>query len=557
MKKSPSGIAPVIAIRRNAKTPIHRQIYEAYRAAIIAGNLRPGQRIPSTRVLADELGVSRFPVLNAHAQLLAEGYLVSRVGAGTVVSDVLTDHHGLTEPPAVRQSATRRTRSRRVSERSQALPSLENTEWVGGWGAFGVGQVAIEHFPLRLWSSLVNRCWRQMDPRALHYGDAMGSPRLRQVVANYLNTARSLRCDAEQVMIVSGSQQALELSARILLDPGDSIWMEEPGYRLARDAFFTAGLRVIPVPVDEEGLKVAAGIKFSRKAKAVYVTPSHQFPLGFTMSAARRLSLLDWAQRNGSWIIEDDYDSEFRYESPPVAAMQGIDTDGRVIYIGTFSKVLFPSLRIGYLVIPADLVDRFRDMRRVMDLAPTGSLQEVLAEFIDEGHFERHIRRMRHSLSRAEPGPGKEHPERNGIDGEYLGQRCRAAPHHHVARTRARHRDSPPCSAAGSAPLAALTLLCGKSSAPGVHPRLRKRSARQNTCCGAQDQGATPRGIAAGRLDAARVRYRPRLQYCERVRDAPCAPRPRYISVSSCSESPSGKPSVPIQIVARCCRLLL
>ncbi len=196
-------------------------------------------------------------------------------------------------------------------------------------------------------------------------------------------------------MIVSGSQQALEISARVLLDPGSPVWVEEPGYRLAQDAFALNGCRLIPVPVDEEGLDVSAAIKRCRRARAALVTPSHQFPLGMTMSASRRFQLLDWAQSTGSWIIEDDYDSEYRYESLPIASLQGLDANARAIYIGTFSKVLFPSLRLGYIVIPPDLIDSFLRIRRAMDLGPPTLLQEVLTDFINEGHFGRHIRRMR------------------------------------------------------------------------------------------------------------------------------------------------------------------
>jgi GntR family transcriptional regulator/MocR family aminotransferase len=234
-----------------------------------------------------------------------------------------------------------------------------------------------------------------MDLKSFHYGDHMGSKALRETIASYLRTARSLHCEAEQVMIVSGSQQALEISARVLFDADSSVWIEEPGYRLARDAFALSGCHVVPVPVDEEGLDVSLGIKRCRKARAAFVTPSHQFPLGVTMSASRRFQLLDWAQNTGSWIIEDDYDSEYRYESLPIASLQGLDANARVIYIGTFSKVLFPSLRLGYVVVPPDLVDRFLTIRRAMDLGPPTFYQDVVADFIDEGHFARHIRKMR------------------------------------------------------------------------------------------------------------------------------------------------------------------
>lgn len=234
-----------------------------------------------------------------------------------------------------------------------------------------------------------------MDPKSFHYGDPMGSKALRETLASYLRAARSLRCGGEQVMITSGSQQALEISARVLLDSRNSVWIEEPCYGLAREAFTLTGCHLVPVPVDQEGLDVAAGIKHCPKARCVFVTPSHQFPLGVTMSASRRFQLLDWAQRAGSWIIEDDYDAEYRYQSLPIASLQGLDANSRVIYIGTFSKVLFPSLRLGYVVIPHDLVEHFLAIRRAMDLGPPTFYQEVLADFIAEGHFARHIRRMR------------------------------------------------------------------------------------------------------------------------------------------------------------------
>ena len=392
MKRVASGILPIIAVDRRAAKALHRQIYDAYRAAITEGRLHPGQRISSSRGLASELGVSRFPVLNAYAQLLAEGYFESRIGAGTVVSSSLSEQLTSCAPTPVR-FARKRFGSRPLL-RGSLLPRSE-TPWLQGWGAFGVGQVAADQFPLHVWSRLIARQCRNMGVKSFHYGDQMGSSTLREALASYLRTARSLHCEAEQVMITSGSQQALEISARVLLDRKSSVWIEEPGYNLAREVFALTGCRLVPVPVDEEGLDVAAGIKLRRDARAVFVTPSHQFPLGVTMSASRRFKLLDWAQRVGSWIIEDDYDAEYRYESLPIASLQGLDANARVLYIGTFSKVLFPSLRIGYVVIPPDLVDDFRAMRRVMDLGPATFHQEVLADFIAEGHFARHIRRMR------------------------------------------------------------------------------------------------------------------------------------------------------------------
>ncbi len=394
MKRVASGILPVIAVDRKSSKPLHRQIYDSYRAAIANGRLRPGQRVPSTRVLASEIGVSRFPVLNAYAQLLAEGYLESRVGAGTVVTSSLPEQLTTSAPTGEKGAPVRRG-PRPVARRCSQLPRWEAFPWLMSCGAFRVGQVAFDQFPMRIWSKLVARHCRSMDMKSATYGNLMGSERLRRAIANYLKTARSVRCEAEQVLIVNGSQQAIEISARVLLNTGSRVWIEEPSYRLAQDVFTLNGCELVPVPVDREGLDVTAGKKKSRRARAAFVSPSHQFPLGVTMSASRRMQLVDWAQNAGAWIIEDDYDSEYRYESLPIASLQGLDSNSRVIYVGTFSKVLFPSLRLGYMVIPPDLVDRFCTMRRVVDLGLPSFSQEVVADFISEGHFARHIRRMR------------------------------------------------------------------------------------------------------------------------------------------------------------------
>jgi GntR family transcriptional regulator/MocR family aminotransferase len=340
----------MIAIDRRAPKPLHRQIYDGFRAAIVDGNLHPGQRIPSTRVLAIELGVSRFPVLNAYAQLLAEGYFESRVGAGTVISTSLPDQMRRGVPTAA-GSKVSYVGPRPVARRTSLFPRSEAKPWLRGPGAFRVGQVAFDQFPLKVWSNLVARHCRNMDAVSMRYPNQIGSEAFRQTIACYLRTARSLHCDESQIMIVNGSQQALEITARVLLNPGDRVWMEEPSYNLARSVFALAGCRLVLVPVDDEGLSVETGVNLCRKARAAFVTPSHQFPLGVTMSASRRFQLLEWAHDTGSWVIEDDYDSEYRFESLPIASLQGLDTNARVIYVGTFSKVLFPSLRLGYIVI--------------------------------------------------------------------------------------------------------------------------------------------------------------------------------------------------------------
>ncbi len=394
MKRVASGLLPVITVDRKASKPLHRQIYNSFRTAIVEGRLHPAQRIPSTRVLALEIGVSRFPVLNAYAQLLAEGYLETRVGAGTVVSASLPEQL-TTATPAKAKNAVIHPGPRTVALRCSHLPTHEEFPWMIHHGPFRVGQIAFDQFPWSIWSGLIARRSRNLNTASTHYGDLMGHESLRRAISKYLKTSRSVRCEPEQVLIVNGSQQALEIAARVLLNPSDRVWIEDPSYRLARDVFALNECRLVPVPVDSEGLNVAAGIKKCRKARAAFVTPSHQFPLGVTLSASRRLQLIEWAQHSGAWIIEDDYDSEYRYESLPIASLQGLDTNSRVIYIGTFSKVVFPSLRLGYLVVPPDLMDRFVVMRRVMDLGMSTLYQQVLADFIEEGHFARHIRRMR------------------------------------------------------------------------------------------------------------------------------------------------------------------
>jgi len=394
MKRVASGLPQMIAIDRKSSTPLHKQIYDAYRVAVVDGILRPGHRVPSSRELAAELAVSRFPVVNAYAQLLAEGYFKSRAGSGTVVSNLLPERVA----PS-RQSSDRlqlRSGPLTIAKNMATLPPFRKPSWLQGRGAFRVGQIAAEEFPLKLWSSLVARHCRTMDAKAFDYGErSIGSRVLREQVCNYLKVSRAVRCEPEQVMIVTGSQQGLEIAGRVLLDPGNSVWVEEPGYFFAQKALELAGCHLVPVPVDKEGLNVAAGTQLCRKARAAVVTPSHQFPLGVTMSAARRMQLLEWATKNGSWIIEDDYESEFRYKGAPISSLQGLDKNGRVIYVGTFSKVLFPSLRLGYVVVPPDLMDYFANVRRAVDLGPPTFYQEVVAEFIAEGHFARHARRMR------------------------------------------------------------------------------------------------------------------------------------------------------------------
>jgi GntR family transcriptional regulator/MocR family aminotransferase len=334
--------------------------------------------------------VSRCPVLDAYAQLLSEGYFESRVGSGTFVSASLPGQH-----PHGRRSRSTTGGSRCLSRRSSLLPRFETVPWRDGWGALGVHQSALDQFPFAAWSKLLAEHGRTPRLRAIHHNDPMGLDRFRDAICSYLRTARAVECDPSQIMIVSGSQQALEITTRVLLDPGDPAWIEEPGYQLAKSVLLGAGCRIVPVPVDNEGINVSAGLNLQPIARAAFVTPSHQYPLGVTMSASRRLHLLDWARENGAWIVEDDYDSAYRYDTASASSLQGIDSDARVIYIGSFSRVIFPSIRVGYIVIPPDLIERFMTVRFSLEAFPPYLFQEVLTDFICAGRFARHIRCMR------------------------------------------------------------------------------------------------------------------------------------------------------------------
>jgi len=398
MKRISASFFPAIQLAYRTKTPMYRQLYDWFRRAIIDGQMRPGQRVPSTRGLAAELKISRIPVLNAYEQLLAEGYFETFVGAGTCVARSIPDD--TLSPPTVKarkghQEIVEQPGPRRLSRRGERLTHMPAQSWLDNLGAFRVSLPALDHFPIGVWTKLVTRHSRRPPRGIMAYGDAMGYLPFREAIAEYLSAVRGVRCESSQILVTTGSQQALQISAQVLLDPKDRVCMEEPGYPGARQAFMTAGAHLIPVPVDDEGIDVAQLIRRGRAARAVYVTPSHQYPMGMTMSATRRMLLLNWAVRSGAWIIEDDYDSEYRFGSRPIASLQGLDTEGRVIYVGTFSKVMFPALRLGYVVVPKDLVPAFSAARDAADIFSSTLYQAVLTDFIREGHFARHIRRMR------------------------------------------------------------------------------------------------------------------------------------------------------------------
>ena len=393
MQRPRNDFSLPISLEAAAGRPLYRQVYDWLQRAIVEGRLQPGQRVPSTRRLAAELGVSRVPILTAFEQLHAEGYLESTVGAGTRVAASMPEQRLRPLPGRRTSGAPGPRRISRIAAASLSAPDPLGPP--SSLGAFRVSLPALDAFPARLWASLLARHARRPAAALMDYSDPMGHRLFREALAAYLGAARAVRCDADQVMIVSGSQQGLQIAARALLDPGDAVWIEEPGYPGAQRAFAMAGAELVPVPTDAHGLDVDAGRRQRPGARAAYVTPSHQYPLGATLSATRRMQLLNWAADAGAWIFEDDYDSEFRFESRPIASLQSVDDGGRVIYFGTLSKVLFPALRIGYVVVPKDLVGAFRAVRTAMDIFPPVLLQAALADFIVEGHFARHIRRMR------------------------------------------------------------------------------------------------------------------------------------------------------------------
>jgi len=384
-----------LPIDRNSKTPLHRQVYNALRKAILDGMLRPGQRVPATRALAEELEISRLPVLAAYEQLIHEGYIAGRSGSGTYVCAAPPDRMLAARPDTHRVGGESNGTLGSAKKRHAPLRAVPLGRDEGGIRAFRVTLPALDQFPHELWSRLVARHARRLAPIHMAYGDPAGIGALRAAIADHLRTARAVRCEPEQVLVLSGSQAALRICAAVLLGRGDRVAVEEPGYPGAHAAVRASGAELVPVPVDDDGIDVEALAALRQRVRAVYVTPSHQYPLGSSMSAARRLALLEWAARHDAWILEDDYDSEYRYVSRPLGALQGIDTRDRVIYIGTFSKVLFPSLRVGYLVVPRSLWESFLDARDALDVCSPTLYQLVLAEFLHEGHFARHLRRMR------------------------------------------------------------------------------------------------------------------------------------------------------------------
>lgn len=365
--------------------PLREQLCAALREAFRSGAVAYPARLPASRTLAADLGISRVTVEAAYAQMEAEGYIERRVGQGSFVSASLTTQPQPTAPANTSSAAV-------LSRRGAAL--------VAGGGcrdprvplAFAAGSPDLRAFPHDTWRQLCNRRLRQSAASLSGYGDPQGYAPLRASIATYLRQSRAVRASAEQVMVLTSSQQALHLLGALLLDEGDVVWMEEPGYRGARTALAAADARLIPVPVDADGLCPTPDLP---TPKLIYLTPSHQYPTGSALSLPRRMALLELAAKHDCWIIEDDYDSEFHYDGRPLAAMQGLDRHARVIYLGTFSKSLFPSLRLAYAVLPSALVEPACTVRTLYDGHSNQLMQAVTADFIDGGHFAAHLRYMR------------------------------------------------------------------------------------------------------------------------------------------------------------------
>jgi GntR family transcriptional regulator/MocR family aminotransferase len=386
-----------LAVDASQAEPLQRQVYRELARLILAGRLAAGSRLPSSRDLAGELGVARNTVLAALDQLMSEGYVEGRRGSGTYVATDLPDPAPLTVEGRAGRGATE------VAARQGRPPALALQARALADGRFAPTRTSgplapsiadAGEFPFELWARLLARSWRRPSVSLAAGGSPGGFLPLRRAIADYLKLLRGVRCEAEQVIIVSGTRQALDLAARLLIEPGAAAWLENPGYPGLRGPLAAAGARLVPIPVDAEGLDLARASR-APQPRLICVTPSHQYPLGMTMSLARRLALLDRARQANAWIFEDDYDSEWRYRGRPLAALQGLDSDDRVIYAGSFSKVLFASLRIGYLVVPPPVLEAFLNARSTLDDQPSLIAQPALAAFLAEGHFAAHLRRQR------------------------------------------------------------------------------------------------------------------------------------------------------------------
>jgi GntR family transcriptional regulator/MocR family aminotransferase len=387
-----------MVIQLSGSGPLYRQVYRAIREAILQGRLRSGDRLPVSRGLARDLGISRNVVMIAYEQLIAEGYAFGQIGSGTYVAASVPDSMIAADRTSKRELRRTQPASVPLSQYARRLLSCPGSDAPVDVSAppvqfdFAYYRASAQNFPHDLWRRLLVRHHRTLD---LEYAPVQGDAALREEIAKYLRRSRAVDCEPGQILLVNGSQQALDLVSRVLIDPGNTVVLEEPHYQGAREIFRAAGAKLRFIPVDRSGLQVDRLPKPPRKVRLAYVTPSHQFPTGAVLPLDRRLALLSWAEKMGAYILEDDYDAEHRYEGRPLEAVQGLDRSGRVIYIGTFTRVLFPSLRLGYVVMPAPLRDALSRVKWIADRHTSSLQQAALAAFMREGHFDHYVRRFR------------------------------------------------------------------------------------------------------------------------------------------------------------------
>jgi GntR family transcriptional regulator/MocR family aminotransferase len=392
VKAAKGALLATLEIDRNSDVPIYRQIEDFLRQMILNGALLPSQKLPSTRELALELGVSRITIKSVYEQLISEGYVKGKTGAGTFVSKGLDS-----ETPIVPSVDAEKNDDfdRNFSQTVEQISLSKASARYGSILPFRPGVPALDKFPIKRWNKYLSRATTKSDITNFSYGDLLGSKKLRSSIAHHLADSRGMKVDPKQILITSGAQQAFVLISYVLMNKNDTVWYENPGHIAGRDLMKIVGGDVSPIPIDSEGLSLPFAILNFPKPKLIFTTPSHQQPLGITMSLQRRLALLKYAHENASWVIEDDYDSEFRYRGRPLPALAALDKVGRVLYVGTFSKSLFPSVRIGYVVVPEALMDAFAKMRNIFGQTSSAITEEALSNFMDDGGFAEHIRKMR------------------------------------------------------------------------------------------------------------------------------------------------------------------
>lgn len=379
------------------KGKIKEQFHQVLKELILNGQLKSGTKLPSSRTFSEMMSISRNSVISGFERLVDEGYLMTKKGSGTYVSAIIPDEMIHIRPIQHQHHVDDENADLNINPNMKIMLSnwRKSSPYKGHNLTFNIGVGCTDLFPHELWGRLLGRTWRQFRDQDWKLNEPLGFRPLRLAIADYVRTTRGLNCNEEQIVIVNGTQQAMNLAAQVLLQKGDEVWLDEPGYDGALGVFTAMGAKVCPVISDKFGMDISYGIKHWPNAKMIFTSPSHQFPLGGTLSLSRRMALLDWAAENKTWIFEDDYNSEFRYTAPPIQALQGLDTQHRVIYAGSFSKMMFPEFRLGFLVIPNKLIESFKVAKYYADTRTSYLEQATLAAFISEGHYARHVRRVR------------------------------------------------------------------------------------------------------------------------------------------------------------------